>query len=65
MEEVRCKLCGRSPEGDPEYAVRSFQHREAEKQGRTKHPFVYICPVCANRTRYEADKDLRGTKQFE
>ncbi|HWI53116.1 MAG TPA: hypothetical protein VNT01_13330 [Symbiobacteriaceae bacterium] len=56
---VRCKLCGAPPEGDPEFAVRHFQHREAEKAGRAKGPMVYICPRCAGRTRVEADKELK------
>ncbi|HEY3368064.1 MAG TPA: hypothetical protein VGK74_23635 [Symbiobacteriaceae bacterium] len=62
MPEIRCKLCGRSPEGDPEFAVRSFQHREAEKAGRALQPLVYICPLCAGRARFEADKEQKGSK---
>lgn len=61
MTEVRCKLCGRSPEGDSEFAIRQFQHREAEKQGKVKGDLVYICPVCSGRARVEADK-LRKDK---
>jgi len=57
MPEIRCRLCGRLPDGDPEYAMKSFQHREAQKEGRVTGPLVYICPVCAGRSRYEA-----GTK---
>lgn len=60
METVRCSLCGRSPEGDPEFRLRFLQHREAEKEGRVKGPMVYICPVCSNRSRYEAQKEGRG-----
>lgn len=55
-EQVRCKLCGASPEGDPEFAIRHFQHRELEKARRVQGPMVYICPACSGRTRYEADQ---------
>jgi hypothetical protein len=57
MEQIRCKLCGASPEGDSEFAIRSFQHREAEKAGKAKGPMVYICPRCAGRAQVEAKKE--------
>lgn len=57
METVRCKICGRSAEGDSEFAIKAFQHREAQKAGRAKGALVYICPICAGRTRYEAEKE--------
>lgn len=60
MDEVRCTLCGRSPDRDPEFKLKAFQHREAEKEGRVKGPMVYICPACAGRARYEAEKEGRG-----
>lgn len=60
MSEIRCTLCGRSPEGDPEYAMKAFQHREGQKEGRVKGPLVYICPVCAGRSRYEAQQNGRS-----
>jgi hypothetical protein len=58
-EQVRCKLCGATPEGDPEFAIRHFQHRELEKARRVQGPMVYICPSCSGRTRYEADQALK------
>jgi hypothetical protein len=62
VEQVRCKLCGRGPEGDPEFPIRYFQHREAEKAGRVKGPMVYVCPVCSGRTRAEAEKEVKGKR---
>lgn len=61
-EQVRCRLCGATQAGDPEFAIRHFQHREAEKAGRVKGPMVYICPRCSGRARYEADKELHPHK---
>ncbi|HEY8347966.1 MAG TPA: hypothetical protein VIL07_11980 [Symbiobacteriaceae bacterium] len=55
-EQIRCMLCGRPPEGDPDFMIRFLQHREAEKQGRARGPLRYICPVCSGRVRYEAEK---------
>jgi len=63
MQDVRCVLCGRSPEGDPEFATKAFLHREAEKEGRAKGPLVYICPVCSGRARYEAQQDGHGLRR--
>jgi hypothetical protein len=59
MEDIRCQLCGCLPDHDPEFAMRAFQHRAAEKEGRIRGPLVYICPVCAGRTRYEAEKERK------
>ncbi|HWI61330.1 MAG TPA: hypothetical protein VNT75_05820 [Symbiobacteriaceae bacterium] len=58
--QVKCKLCGGSPAGDPEFSIKHFQHRELEKTGRARGPMVYICPRCSGRTRVEADKELKG-----
>ena|GEM_PF-1765938 len=59
MADIRCKLCGRAPEGDPEFTIRYFQHREAEKARRITTPFVYVCPICSGRVRYQADKEMK------
>jgi hypothetical protein len=59
VEKVRCKMCGRPPEDDPEFAIKAFQHREAEKQGRARGPLVYICPICQGRARYESDPNRK------
>lgn len=58
--EVRCKMCGAPPMGDPEFAMRQFQHRAAEKAGRAKGPMVYVCPRCSGRTWYEAKKETEN-----
>lgn len=57
QEQVRCKLCGALPEGDPEFAVRFFQHREKEKARKVAGPMVYVCPRCSGRTQVEAKKE--------
>lgn len=62
MDEIRCTLCGRLPEGDREFKFKFLQHREAEKEGRARGPMVYICPVCARRSQYEAEKEGRGLR---
>lgn len=61
-EQVRCMLCGRPPENDPDFALRAMQHREAEKQGRARGPLQYICPACSGRVRYESEKKAKGSK---
>jgi DNA-directed RNA polymerase subunit RPC12/RpoP len=58
-EQVRCKLCGSSPEGDPEFPIRYYQHREKEKARRVTGPMIYICPRCLGRTQYEANEQLK------
>lgn len=60
MEAIRCRMCGATAEGDREFAIKYFQHREAEKARRVKGPMVYICPRCSGRAQYEADRELRG-----
>jgi DNA-directed RNA polymerase subunit RPC12/RpoP len=56
-DQVRCKLCGATPEGDAEFAMKHFQHRQLEKAGQAKGPMVYVCPRCSGRTTYEAKRE--------
>lgn len=59
---LRCMICGRPGNDDPEAATREKLAAEREKETHVHKKPVWICPVCAGKTRFEAEETGHGLK---
>lgn len=65
LRMLRCAMCGKPAGDDPD--ARSLERRaeeQAKAAGPVKRP-VWICPLCAGRTRHEAEEGGKGLRRKE
>ncbi len=59
---LRCMMCGRPANDDPEAANKEKLAAETEKTTHTMKKPVWICPVCSGKARFEAEETGHGVK---
>lgn len=59
---LRCMICGRPAQDDPDAARREKEAAAAAKETHVAKKPVWICPRCAGKARYEAEEGGHGLK---